>query len=95
MELMQLPEVAEEEAVLTVQDRNGAQLVRCAVERAKQTGPLASELAELTNQPPGEYALYTAGENGTRLDPSKTLEDNLQGSREAELRLVGELTGNN
>jgi len=38
--------------------------------------------------------LYTSGEDGTRLDPGKTLEENLQGAREAELRLVGELTGN-
>jgi len=91
---MQLPEVAEEEAILTVSDRNGTQLVRCAVERAKETGSLASELAALTNQPPGEDVLYTSGEDGTRLDPGKTLEENLQGAREAELRLVGELTGN-
>jgi hypothetical protein len=94
MMLLQAPEIEQVEAVLTVRDRAGRDLVKVAVDRSKQTGALAAELAELSGLPPAEYCLYSGGESGTRLDPTRTIDENLEGAREADLRLVSELTGN-
>lgn len=89
-ELLRPPDVTEDEVVLTVSDRSGQALVRAAVDRAKTAGQLAGELAELLGQPPGSYALY-AGDQ--RLDPEMPLGESLQ-TGHADVRLVGDLTGN-
>ncbi len=89
-ELLKPTELTEDEVVLTVSDRSGQALVKAAVDRAKNAGQLAGELAELTGQPPGSYALY-AGER--RLDPDQAVGEALE-TGEAEVRLIGELTGN-
>lgn len=88
--LLRPPDVSEDEVVLTVSDRSGQALVRAAVDRAKTAGQLARELAEITGQPPGSYALY-AGDR--RLDPDTALGESVQ-TGQAEVRLVGDLTGN-
>jgi len=88
-ELLRPPDVTEDEVVLTVSDRS-SQLVKVAVDRAKTAGQLAGELAEITGQPPGNYALY-AGDR--RLDPDTTLGESLD-TGEADVRLVSDLTGN-
>lgn len=92
-ELLHAPEVDECEAVITVSDRNGRELIKAAVDKAKVVGELAEELAEISRMPPGSYALYS-GDGAERLDPTRTLDDNLSGQREAEVRLLPELTGN-
>ncbi len=90
MELLQPVEVSEDEVVLSVSDRSGQALVKAAVDRAKTAGELAGELADITGQPPGSYALYVGEE---RLAPDVAVGESLQ-SDEAEVRLVGDLTGN-
>ena len=90
---MEMPQVAQEEVVLTIRDRNGSQLVRAAVERAKSAGDLASEIADLIALPVGSYSLYES-DGGERLDPTRTLDENLNGQTAADLTLIGDLTGN-
>ena len=90
MELLQPAEVTEDEVVLSVSDRSGQALVKAAVDRAKTAGQLAGELAEITGQAPGNYALYV-GEQ--RLDPDIAVGESLR-TGEADVRLVGDLTGN-
>lgn len=90
--LLDVPEVAESEVVLTVTDRSGEKLLKAAVRGDKPTSELTRELAELSGQPPGEYAMYSG--DGTRLlDPGTTVSDNLE-TGEATVRLVRGLTGN-
>jgi len=90
-DLIRAPLVEDNEVVLTVQDRSGREIMRAAVDRAKQVGELARELAELSGQPPGNYSLYAGGE---RLEPGQSVAESLQDRTEADVRLVGDLTGN-
>lgn len=92
-QLLHAPEIEANEAVLTVADRNGREIIKAAVDRAKVVGELAQELADISQMPPGSYAMYS-GDGTERLDPTKTLDDNLAGQREAAVRLLPELTGN-